>query len=269
VKRTVAVDAAARAAAPRIFTPEYYKRMRDLEAASWWNAGMRDVAALLLHLAALPESGVVLDVGCGSGQTIGWFTAARPNWRAVGLDVSSEGLLASRALGITAVMRASALELPVRDGAVDLVITLDVLQHLPLDGGDRRALHEINRVLKPGGYLFLRTNAQTFPHTPDDPVFAFHKYGRQELRAKLTDAGLTPLRVGRVNAVLGLAEIPRELKAKAQPHSYHGLLAEPSAQVRWSASLKRKWLRVEGRAVQTGLSWPGGRTLVALCRKDL
>ena len=33
--------------APRIFTPEYYERMRRLEAISWWNAGMRDVAAAL------------------------------------------------------------------------------------------------------------------------------------------------------------------------------------------------------------------------------
>ena len=30
--------------APRIFTPEYYARMRELEAGSWWNAAMRDVA---------------------------------------------------------------------------------------------------------------------------------------------------------------------------------------------------------------------------------
>ena len=42
--------------APRIFTPEYYARMRDLEDASWWNAGMRDVAALLLDTARLPPA---------------------------------------------------------------------------------------------------------------------------------------------------------------------------------------------------------------------
>ena len=33
---------------PSIFTPEYYARMRELEQGSSWNAGMRDIAALLL-----------------------------------------------------------------------------------------------------------------------------------------------------------------------------------------------------------------------------
>ena len=50
---------------PRIFTPEYYRRMRDLESSSWWNAGMRDVATSLLGLTTLPSAGTLLDIGCG------------------------------------------------------------------------------------------------------------------------------------------------------------------------------------------------------------
>ena len=59
--------------APRIFTPEYYARMRELEAGSWWNAAMRDVAAMLLDDVQLPPIGTLIDVGCGSGQTLTWF----------------------------------------------------------------------------------------------------------------------------------------------------------------------------------------------------
>ena len=59
--------------APRIFTPEYYARMRELETSGWWNAAMRDVAAMLLNDVQLPASGTILDVGCGSGQTLTWF----------------------------------------------------------------------------------------------------------------------------------------------------------------------------------------------------
>ena len=58
---------------PHIFTPEYYARLRDLEATSWWNEGMRDIATVLLNRAEIAESGVVLDAGCGSGQTMSWF----------------------------------------------------------------------------------------------------------------------------------------------------------------------------------------------------
>jgi SAM-dependent methyltransferase len=250
----------------RIFTPEYYQRMRELESSSWWNAGMREVATELLSLAALPGSGMMLDVGCGSGQTMSWFTQTHPGWRSFGLDVAPEGLAAATALG-ESVLRASALDLPARSASVDLIITLDVLQHLPLDGGDRRAIAEFVRVLKPGGHLLIRTNGQSFPPAADDPVYDFHKYETDELREKLTAAGLNVIRVGRLNALLGLAEIPRELKADKGQHSYHGILAQPRVEPAWRSGLKRAWLRMEGRLVRAGGSWPLGRTILAICQR--
>ena len=78
--------------APLIFTPEYYARMRALEGGSWWNAGMRDVAGRLLDYAGLPATGLLLDIGCGSGQTMAWFQARYPGWRTVGIDVSPEAI---------------------------------------------------------------------------------------------------------------------------------------------------------------------------------
>jgi SAM-dependent methyltransferase len=254
------------AAAPRIFTPEYYERMRKLEQGSWWNAAMRDVAALLLDLVPLSPSGLLLDVGCGSGQTMEWFARLHSRWRILGLDVAPEGLAAARAKGL-AVMRASALDVPVHSQSVDLVITLDVLQHVPLGGGDVKTLSEIARVLKPGGHLFVRTNAQAFPYTADDPVFNFHKYEVDELRSKLVQAGFRIIRISRVNAVLGLAEIPREVHARNQEHSYHGILAEPGGTSGLASRMKRGWLRLEGRAVRRGFAWPFGRTIVAICQR--
>lgn len=253
--------------APKIFTPEYYERMRLLEDASWWNAGMRDVAAHVLALANLPASGILLDVGCGSGQTMRWFHRIRPGWRTVGLDVAPEGLAAATALGVRSVMRASALHIPLRTASVDLVITLDVLQHLPLAGGDRQAMNEVARVVKPGGHVFVRTNAQSFPHTRDDEEFQFRKYQTPQLRARFEEAGFDVVRLSRVNSVLGLAEIPRELRARHQPHSYHGILSEPRREPAWRSTVKRRWLALEGRAIRMGLRWPIGRSIVALSRR--
>lgn len=253
--------------APRIFTPEYYKRMHDLEEGSWWNAGMRDVASLLLDLAPLPPTGLLLDVGCGSGQTMEWFKGMHPGWRTIGLDVAPEALAAARANGLKEIVRGSALQLPLSAHSVDVVISLDVLQHLPLGGGDAEALDEIARVLKRGGFLFVRTNAQSFPTTGDDPIFQFHKYRPRELGKKLAAAGLRVMRLSRVNALLGLAEIPRELRARGQEQSYHGLLAQPGAESGWSVRVKRGWLRLEGRIVRHGARWPLGRTIVALCQR--
>jgi SAM-dependent methyltransferase len=248
-----------------IFTPEYYARMRENEAGGWWNAGMRDVIELLLADARLPEAGVLLDVGCGSGQSMRWFLEQHPKWRTAGLDVSWDGLRAARALG-QAVHRASALALPHPDASVDLVLTLDVIQHLPLRGGDRTALAEMRRVLRPGGWLCLRTNAQAFPRTRDDPEHDFHKYEPAELRAKLEGAGFRVERLSRMNALLGFAEIPRELRAtRRHGAGYHGILAEPPRR-RALDGVLRGWLRVEGRAVRRGWRLPLGRAIVARCR---
>ena len=249
---------------PRIFAPEYYQRMRELESGSWWNAAMRGVAEQMLVSARLPAAGFLLDVGCGSGQTMSWFRHRWPGWTTLGLDVAREGLVAAHKVGKERVFGASALDLPLPDGCVDAVVTLDVLQHLPFDGGDLRALREMHRVLRPGGKLFIRTNAQSWPRTEDDLAYKFHKYSAGELRQKLEAAGFRVRRVGRVNALLGLAEIPREFRAKrAGGEGYVGLLAElPKRNLLWH--VKRAWLGLEGSAVAAGLSLPLGRTLVAV-----
>jgi ubiquinone/menaquinone biosynthesis C-methylase UbiE len=252
---------------PAIFTPEYYARMRELELSGWWNAAMRNVAADLLNHAGVGAKGKLLDVGCGSGQTMMWFRQLNPGWESVGIDIAADGFLAARQLGEN-VLAASALDLPFADGSFDLIVTLDVLQHLPLDGGDLTALSEMRRVLRPGGYLLVRTNAQAFPTTPDDLAHDFHKYETGELRRKLQGVGFDVLRLSRINALLGLAEVPRELKAhRAGGREYHGILASSAGPSRLLDGLKRRWLELEGRAVARAWTLPIGRTLIGICRR--
>ena len=253
--------------APHIFTPEYYARLRDLEATSWWNEAMRDIAGVLLKRARLADAGAMLDAGCGSGQTMSWFLDQHPRWNAFGVDVATDGLQAARR-GLLPVCCASTLRLPLADDSVDVVLSLDVLQHLPLEGGDAIAVTEFFRVMRRGGTLLIRTNAQSFPRTPEDKEFSFRKYQPKDLRRRLSVAGFDILTLGRCNALLGLAEIPRELAAARKlGGGYHGVLAEPHRDFGIVHKLKRGWLELEGRALAAGLSLPLGRTLFALCRK--
>jgi hypothetical protein len=79
------------------------------------------------------------------------------------------------------------------------------------------------RVLKPGDWLPVRTNAQTFPHTSDGQVNVFRRYELADLRATLKDTGFAIRRMGRLHALLGLAEIPREWRARrSETSGYHG-----------------------------------------------
>ena len=250
-------------ASPQPRTPEYFARMRALEAQSWWNAGMRDVAARMLAMAALGDHCTVLDAGCGTGQTLAWLQRTHPGWTSVGLDISREALSDARGEGVDVVL-ASVTNIPLAHESTDLIVTLDVLHHLPVAGGDVAALREMRRVLKPGGYLLFRTNAQSFPRKPDDVASSYRKYDPSDLRRKLAASGFQILRMSRVNAVLGLAEIPRELRALRRSDS--GILApEPTAPGR-ADELKRAWLGIEGRAVLAGWRLPLGRSIVGLCR---
>lgn len=240
--------------------------MRELETSSWWNEGMRDIAGMLLARAHLPAKGLMVDIGSGAGQTMSWFLASHPEWQSIGIDISLDALALARQNNLP-VCQATALRSPLADSSAQLVISLDVLQHLPLDGGDSEALAEFARILSPRGVLLLRTNAQSIPRTEDDKEFSFRKYDPKMLRRRLVAAGFDVELLGRCNAVLGLAEIPREVRAaRHQKHDYHGILAGPSRNPAVVHSLLRNWLRFEGRAMIAGIPLPLGRTLFALCR---
>jgi ubiquinone/menaquinone biosynthesis C-methylase UbiE len=82
-----------------------------------------------------------------------------PDARVIGLDPDTEALaLAARKLdraGLTAQLdRGYADRLPYADASVDRVLSAFMLHHLPPDQ-QQAALHEVHRVLVPGGRLHL------------------------------------------------------------------------------------------------------------------
>jgi len=93
----------------------------------------------------------VLDVGCGSGQTLA--SLASPGRRLVGVEMAADAARSLAARGLEG--HAVDLEegtLPFRDGEFEAVLCYDVLEHVFSPG---RLLGEIGRVLAPGGVAFL------------------------------------------------------------------------------------------------------------------
>jgi glycosyltransferase involved in cell wall biosynthesis/SAM-dependent methyltransferase len=85
-----------------------------------------------------PDAHSILDVGCGDG----FVTDALPGeLRVVGLDISVEAL---RHVHRPAVL-GSAVDLPFADGAFELVMATDVIEHIPA-GDYERCLAELARV---------------------------------------------------------------------------------------------------------------------------
>ena len=120
------------------------RKLVALEADHWW---YRERRHLLRRRVPGLAPGRALDVGAAGGgntkvlESLGWDVLA--------LEWTTEGAAVARERGLT-VVRADAQALPVADASVELVTTLDVLEHLP---DDRRAAAEIHRVLRPGGVL--------------------------------------------------------------------------------------------------------------------
>lgn len=94
----------------------------------------------------------VLDVGCGTGILAARIGDEGRGPRVVGCDLSM-GMLRRAAVRLRgAWVQGDALRLPLRDGALDAVVTTQAFHFLP----DRRAaLAEFRRVLRPGGLLVI------------------------------------------------------------------------------------------------------------------
>ncbi len=89
----------------------------------------------------------VLEVGCGTGlilHRVGKFARS-----AVGIDLSG-GMLEKAASRGLAVAQASATDLPIATGSVDVAYSFKVLAHIPDISG---ALREMARVVRPGGWV--------------------------------------------------------------------------------------------------------------------
>ena len=97
-----------------------------------------------------------------------------------GLDMGLAALRHARARGL-AVARGSAENLPVGDAQLDVVVALDVLEHLD---DDRRALDEILRVLRPGGVLLATVPAYPFLWSSHDEALGHRRRYRRARAAR-------------------------------------------------------------------------------------
>jgi SAM-dependent methyltransferase len=158
-------------------------------------------------LRALPRDGLIIDAGCGDGK---WpVFLRRRGYRVIALDIAHEGVRRARVAepGLMA-LQADVRRTPLRDGALDGVISLGVVEHD--ENGPQAALAEARRILKPGGTLVLAVPFNnlwrrcignhimswvTQRRRADGHSLGFNEYrfSKRELRAYLHAAGFEPL----------------------------------------------------------------------------
>ena len=152
----------------------------------------------------------LLDLGCGFGRHA--FEAARRGARVVACDMSDAELKEVRATfgamaeagqvaeeGCTGAVNGDAVHLPFTDAAFDRVIASEVMEHIPNDSG---AMHELARVLRPGGTIAVTVPAwlpekvcwmlSDEYHAPFVEGGHVRIYTEDELRVRMRSAGLVP-----------------------------------------------------------------------------
>jgi SAM-dependent methyltransferase len=144
----IAVCWADRVSAPNAVTDYYERYWRD----GFWADNPYErwkLERVRAHLGSVRRGARVLDVGCGDGRVLAEL--APLGFRGCGLDVSDHALEQARARGIEG-KRADidGGTLPVETGAFEVVLCLDVLEHL---FAPEQLLREMARVVTPGGTL--------------------------------------------------------------------------------------------------------------------
>jgi SAM-dependent methyltransferase len=136
------------------------------------------------YVALLPwvRGAVVLEAGAGEGY--GADLLARTARRVIAVDYDDAAVRhAAASYPDVRVLRGNLAGLPIRDGAVDAVVNLQVIEHLWDQPG---FLAECARVLRPAGTLIVTTpNRLTFSPGRDTPLNPFHT--RELTAAELTE----------------------------------------------------------------------------------
>jgi ubiquinone/menaquinone biosynthesis C-methylase UbiE len=106
----------------------------------------------LIERGLFPPDGVVLDVGCGSGQLS--LPLAKRGYEVLGIDISAEMIKLAQSkvrqgwnAGYTV---ADVRCMPNDDASVDAVVVSKLFQHIQ---DWEKACHQLIRVVRPGGYI--------------------------------------------------------------------------------------------------------------------
>jgi len=160
--------------------------MRSLEERHWWFVGRRRIVGEILASLALPGHARILDAGCGTGgnlQFLSQFGAV------TGVELDDDAAALARERGTWPVVKGSLPDgIPFAAQQFDLIVLLDVLEHIEDDGASLRALQGL---LAPGGVLVLTVPAFQFLWSPHDEEH-HHKrrYGAAGLRGVIENTGL-------------------------------------------------------------------------------
>jgi SAM-dependent methyltransferase len=246
--------------------PQLYRRFFEIEDWFWWCVGTRRVFFELIEKTGV--RGRAIDIGCGTGAAVQEFPRG---WNLVtGCDYSPLALSFCRERGLRELVRCTGTELPFTTGSFDVVMAIDVIEHLD---DDVACVREMARICRPGGYVLAHVPAfESLWTDKDDVNHHRRRYRRQQLIRLMEDCGLAVQTSFYLNSILFPVALLRALGQKIRgqfgtppPPSAAGidhLYNLPGVVNRLMTGL----MAFEHRVVKP-LSLPFGMSVVSLGRK--
>ena len=138
----------------------------------------------MLEKYKIPKTAKIFDFGCGSGYLVGEFQ--KRGYDASGSDTSREAIEFGRQQGVKNIEVVNSGEMP-REGGFDIILALDVIEHIKDDKG---AIRGLERALKPGGMLVITVPAyQWMWGTQDEVAHHFRRYTMSVLINTVKESG--------------------------------------------------------------------------------
>lgn len=177
-----------------------YEIMYEVEDTHFWYKGMRKITKTLLDKYLPKSKGLkILDAGCGTGRNILFLK----NYGHVsGFDISPHAIKYCKKRGLKNIKKGSVDKIPFNNDSFDLITCFDVLYHKQVKNYES-AIANFNRILKPGGILFVRVPAfQFLLSSHDKAVHTKHRFSKNELKKILISRQFKILKISYINFFL-------------------------------------------------------------------
>lgn len=238
--------------------PAYLAAHVEEDRFHWYFRGRLAVIRSALGR-VLPRGSLrLLEIGCGTGKMLGSLGAFG---EAIGIETNDALLAVARAAGLDVRKGALPDDLTVAPGWADVVLLLDVLEHLDDDLAGLRAAH---RVLREGGVLVVTVPAYPWLWSGHDVALAHRRrYVAAGLRQLVESAGYRVERLSYFNTLLFPAIASIRLYKRWRGDDHHDLVHPGS---RLNAFLE--WLFALERHVVPTPALPFGTSLFVAARRS-
>lgn len=188
-----------------------YSKMDELENKHPWFVAKRNF--LILELERLLTGGErILDVGCGTGAVMKFLS--EKGYLVDGVDFSEEALKYCYDKGLR-VQLGTAEEMSFDSKTFDVVLALDILEHLP---DDSLGIKEMGRVLKNGGLAIITVPAHSLLFsTHDQQLKHYRRYSRKQLVGLFNEAEWNIKKISWIHCLILFPVALGRLLSKARP----------------------------------------------------